>query len=93
MALMLSVSIITSEPDPIVWDLHRVVLGHLRLAPFEIEDIVCDVVPFFACVFRVVKLFENPARFVLELSTGSPGSGKGPVALSWMEEELLDTLA
>ena len=90
---MLSVSVITSEPDSVVRDLHGVVLGHLRLAPFEIEDIVCDVVPFFACVFRVVELFENPAWFILELSTGGPGSSKGPVALSWMEEELLNTFA
>ena len=93
MALMLSVGVITSEPDPVVWDLHRVVLGHLRLPPFEIEDVVCDVVPFLACVFRVVKLFENPARFILKLSTGGPGGSEGPVTLSWMEEELLNTFA
>ena len=93
MALMLGVSIVTSEPDSIVRDLNGVVLSHLRLAPLEIEDIVCDVVPLFACVFCVVKLFENPAGFILKLSTGGPGSSKGPVALSWMEEELLDTFA
>jgi hypothetical protein len=72
MALMLCVGVITGEPNSFIRDLYGVFFGHLRLTPFEIEYVVCDIIPFFTCVFSVVKLFENSAWFILKLSTSGP---------------------
>jgi len=69
---------IASHPNSIVRNFIAVLNGDIALTPFKIEDIVGDVVPVFANVLRVVNLFVDAARLVIELSAGCPGGSQGP---------------
>lgn len=69
---MLRVGVVSCEPDSIIWDNDSLVFCRLRLAPFEVEYVVRDVVPLDSTVLRVVELLVDPAWLIIELGTGGP---------------------
>lgn len=89
-SLMLLVVGITRDPDAIIRDLVAILNSSGTLAPLEVENIVCNVVPVLAEILSVVKFFVDAARFILKFRASRPRGGEGPRALRGVEEVLLD---
>ncbi len=90
---MLLVGRVSGDPDAFIRDMEAIFDSHWRLSPLEIKDVVSQISPVLANIFRVVQLFVNAAGLILELGTGGPRGSECPGALSWVEQELLDALA
>lgn len=84
---------IASNPDSFVGDNDALSLCGSGLTPLEVEDIVGHVVPVLSEILRVVELLVDTARFVNELSAGSPGGSERPVALRWVIVEFKNAFA
>ena len=54
---------------------------------------ICNKGPSLSEILRVVKLLVDALRLAFERLISSPGCGKSPLSLYWVEEELLDWLA
>ena len=78
-------------PNPIVGNLNSILRGFLTLAPFEVKDVVCDVMPAFSEILGIVKFLIDTTGLI-RICAGSPRSCQNPRLLSWMEEYFLEAL-
>ena len=90
---MFGIGSVASHPNAIIRDANSIVPRNFALAPFKVKDVVGDIGPVLAHIFRVVQLLVDSAGLIDELSAGCPRSSKGPRALCRVENELLDTFS